>query len=227
MSASPDIMSGEADIRNSRLNQPIIYPSLALLLGALLALISIHLNLWTGWIGGIGLVGWAILAKRGWAIRETFSEFLPNASERVLRLRAIGLGLLTGHLCTALLHPSLDLRLGNGNSLAIDSWTMIAGLLIASLVFRADEKTRDERDEKISAKGMRTGYWTLTALLTILIFMLAPTQAPPSSAWLTPFNTANIIVALIMTSLLANYTVQLLDYASQTRAARSADANDE
>ncbi len=195
----------------------------ALMLGALLALASIKLHFPMGWIGGIGLIAWAILARRKWEKIGRQTGLDPSGPERVLRLRATGTALLLGHLCAALSYPDLDFHVGQGNFLAIDSWTMIAAFIVAGLLYQQDGKLSDERDRAIAFSGTQNGYHTLIASLVVLLLLLG--FLPPNILeQLNYFTVANILVALITLSLFAKFLTQLFGYAKDTQALMALDS---
>jgi|GEM_PF-1484186 len=187
----------------------------ALVAGAMVALSSLHMNFPAGWIGGLALIGMVLLARQRWAKLEATTGLEPGAPERMLRVHAIGTALLFGHLLIAIGYPDIDLHVGNGNYLAIDSWTMILALLITIAISRHDGKVKDERDLAIMARGTKAGFLSLVASLVILAFALA--FLPPSQmAVLSHFMIGNILIAAIVAALLVKYTVQLFDYAKDT-----------
>jgi hypothetical protein len=188
--------------------------------GTALALTSLMLGVPTGWIGAAGLIGWAVAARRRWARQEATSGLEPGAPERILWLRLAGVALVLGHLAAAILLVQGDLRVGHGNSLAIDSWTMVAAIQIAALLFRRDSRERDERHDAIAAHGVRVGYAALIGLLLVLIPWLGLTpeglRAP-----LTDFVLANLLIAVLLTSYAAMLLAQLIAYAKDTRRAEA------
>lgn len=200
--------------------KPLIFVAVAAVAGAALATLSVRLHVPTGWIGGLALIIWAVRSRRKWARARTQTGLEPSGPEQVLRLRAGGTALLLGHLLATLAHPELDLHVGQGNSLAIDSWTMIAALLIAGLLFRQDATVRDERDDAITARGTKFGYLSLIGMLILLLSLLGflPTQILEG---LNYFTLANILVAIILLSITVKYTIQLIGYSQDTEAALS------
>ena len=191
----------------------------AAIAGAILAVLSVRFHLLTGWAGGLALIFWAVQARKKWARIETLTGLEPGGPERVLRLRATGTALLLGHLIAGLCHHDLDLHVGQGNSLAIDSWTMFSALLIAGLLFRRDKNTFDERDEAITERGTKAGYFSLITMLVLLLTLLGflPIKALES---LNYFTLANILVAIILASIVFKHLTELVAYAKDTEAAR-------
>ncbi len=196
----------------------IVFVLTTAFIGAVLAVLSVRLNIATGWVGALALIGWAILARRNWALVQMRTGLEPSGPERVLRLRTAGTALLLGHLIATLAHPELDIHVGQGNSLAIDSWTMLTALVVASFLFRQDATLRDERDNAITARGTKVGYISLISLLIILLTLLGflPVYLLES---LNYFTLANVLVAIILLSISCKYAVELIGYAKDTEAA--------
>lgn len=200
--------------------KPFIFIAVAAVAGAVLAILSVRLHVSTGWIGGLALIVWAVRSRKKWAHARTQTGLEPSGPEQVLRLRAGGTALLLGHLLATLAHPELDLHVGQGNSLAIDSWIMIAALLIAGLLFRQDATVRDERDDAITARGTKSGYLSLIGMLILLLSLLGFLPAQILEG-LNYFTLANILVAIILLSITVKYTIQLIGYSQDTEAALS------
>jgi hypothetical protein len=196
--------------------KPLAYLVAGLAAGALLAVASLTLNLSIGWIGALGLVGWALYARRRWSVLADTTGLEPSPPERMLWLRLSGTALILGHLVAAIVLVGNNLRLGYGNSLATDSWTMAVGYLVAALLFRRDRQQSDERHQTIEASGHRMGYSMSIALLLPLIAWLAFTPRDWRS-FLTDFVIANVLIALLLASYVALLFVQLVGYARDTR----------
>ncbi|MBL4774075.1 MAG: hypothetical protein JKX98_10945 [Alcanivoracaceae bacterium] len=207
-------------------NKLVLVVILTTALGAALAQISIYTHLSTGWIGALIIIVWTFYMRQHWDEKRKTTGLEPGAPERVLRLQVVGTSLLFGHLLTAILHLELDLHIGEGNTLAIDSWTMILALLIAGIVFRNDKKIQDERDVIITAKGMKAGYYALIVQIVILLFYLG-FSSPKLLKPLTPFVLGNLLVALILFSLLIKILVQLISYSHDTSAIVSLEVKSE
>ena len=188
-----------------------LFLAVFLSLGASLAAVGIHFGLPVGWIGAIGLLGWAFSIRKHWLRAEKNTETEPSPPARILWVQCAGYSLLLGHLIMALQLTGDDLRLGNDNTLAIDSWTMIGAALATSFIFGGDSNTKDERDHAIAARGVRISYFTLIILCVGLSFFLA--FAPPTYRLdLTHFVIGNALVALILMSYLAQLVSRLHSY---------------
>jgi hypothetical protein len=195
--------------------KPFAFLAAGLVIGASLAIVSLASHLPTGWMGAIGLIAWAFVAKQRWTSLEATNGLDPGAPERALWMRLAGTALILGHLATAILLAGNDLRVGQGNTLAIDSWTLVVGQMIAALLFRRDSRQQDERHAAIAARGVRVGYTTFIAVLVPGIAWLAFTP-PGARMSLSHFVIANALIALLLVSYAALLFVQLVDYARDT-----------
>jgi len=185
--------------------------------GCGLALLSIFSGLPVGWVGAVGLICWTLIMRKRWLNVAARTGLEPGAPERVLRFHAVGIALLFGHSVSLYAFPEIDFHFGQGNYLAIDSWTMIVGMLIASRIIRPDRKIQDERDAAITARGTRTGYIALIFLFvvfSILLGVLPPRYIPT----LSYFVIGNMQITIILASLLVKFSVQLFAYAKDTNA---------
>jgi len=180
-------------------------------IGASLAAIGFYLGLPAGWIGAIGLLVWAFSIRRLWARVEKESEREPSPPARVLWVQCAGYSLLLGHLISALVLTGDDLRVGNGNTLAFDSWIMIVAAFATNFIFRRNRNIEDERDREISARGVRASYQALVILCIGFSFGLA--FAPPNyRSDLTHFVIGNVLIALVLASYLAQLVSRLSSY---------------
>jgi hypothetical protein len=202
--------------------KPIAFLLPCLAVGAGLALVSLAVGISTGWAGAAALVAWAFIARRRWLQLEATSGLEPGAPERILWLRTAGNALILGHVAASVLLVRDDLRLGHDNTLAIDSWTIALGQLAATLLFRRDEKERDERHAAIAARGVRAGYTVLIVCLVVLLGWLAYAP-PPQRSTLSHFVLANLMLVLILASYGVMLLRQLIDYAIDTRQALAAE----
>lgn len=179
--------------------------------GALLALSSMAAGFPTGWIGALGLVGWALFARRRWAAIEQDTGKEPGPPERALWIQGAGFAVLLGHLIMSLLCVGNALRLGSGNTLAIDSWTMIPAALAIDYLFQRDRNSQDERDRAISAKGIKASYRMLVCQ-TVALALYLPFAAPASETGFTPFLIGNILIISVLASYLVQFIVRLHAY---------------
>ncbi|WP_354323869.1 hypothetical protein [Porphyrobacter sp. MBR-155] len=171
-----------------------------------------------GWIGALALVTWTAWAWRRWATLEKTTGLEPGAPERNVRFYAVGTALLFGHLIATLAYPDIDFHVGHGNYLAIDSWTILATMIVVSFAVSKAGNIRDERDETIIARGTKAGFVSLIAGLVIFSFVMA-FFPPVQGKSLTLFMAGNIQIAIVVASLLIKYATQLIEYAKDTNAA--------
>lgn len=198
--------------------KPLAFLVVTLVIGAALAYAGLEAEVLVGWLGAVALVAWAFVARRRWTRLEESSGLAPDAPERILWLRMAGNSLILGHLVAAILLVGDDLRLGNGNTLAYDSWTIIVGQALAALVFRRDRGEQDERHKEIVARGIRGGYAGLIIAIVLLLGWLAFAPVPVSEG-LGHFTLANVLVALLLASYGVMLLIQLILYAADTRQA--------
>lgn len=203
---------------------PLAFSVLGLIIGAGLAAASFVTGMPNGWVGAAGLILWALAMRRRWARQETDGQD-PGAPERILWLRLAGCVVILGHVVAAIVLVGDGLRLGSGNSLAIDSWTMIAGHQIAAFLFRHHRRQVDERHALIAAGGFRVGHVSLVLLEIVLLPWLV--AAPPDlRASLSHFTLANVQVVFLLLSYAAMLLTQLFAYGRDARDMRDAFADD-
>jgi len=179
--------------------------------GAVLAVVSIQCSFSTGVIGAMCLIAYSKLMKRRWAAPNESLQHEFSHCEQALRIRLAANTLLLGHLATALLHTHVDMRLGQGSSLAIDSWIMIAAALTTEYIFKNDTKIIDERDLEYSANAIAWGYRCLALLVVLFALFLALT--PPNLRTLfSHFLIGNALVAFCLASYCVYVAVRLCAY---------------
>lgn len=168
-----------------------------------------------GWIGAALIVAIAFLVRRRWRQRRLATGDDPGARERQSWHAMAGTGMVCGHLIASLA-TGLDLHLGSGNTLAVDNWTLLAGVGLAWLALRPRLMDRDERDREMANQGARAGFAAMTGLLITLLLTLgfAP---PPVLDQLDPFMLGNVLVVVILLALLARYAAQLVGYWQASR----------
>ncbi len=209
-------MSGITDVmgvlEHSRLIKVIGFLLASIGFGALLAWAGLVTGCAVGWIGALTLIGWALLARRHWQTLYERNGTEPGAPERVTWQRLAGYSLIFGHMAFSYFNPQIDLHVGSGNYLAIDNWALILGLVVSAMLFRADRRERDERDDQISALATLWGYRSLIVLLVILLTFIG--YLPPDlQSIFNHFVIGNLMVGTILLSLITRQAVELLLYA--------------
>ena len=221
MSAIPDLMSGIADFHmrtvHSNFRKIIGFLLCAVSIGVALAWVGIATGLALGWIGALVMIGWAILVRRHWLLLRDRDGSEPGAPERVVWQRFSGYSMVAGHMTFSVLNPQYDLHVGSGNYLAIDNWTLILGVVISAMLFRADSYERDERDDRIDALATLWGYRSLIGLMVALLTFVG-FMPPDSHPLLGHFPLANLMVGTILLSLIVRQATQLLLYAGDSVA---------
>lgn len=168
-----------------------------------------------GALGAAVLLAAAVVSKRSWEKRRRSDLDAPGWREIGAWHSVIGWGVVCGQLAMSLLR-GVDLHLGSGNTLAIDNWTLGAAAVIAWLIIRPRDRTRDERDTEMANLGARTGYWALT--LSLVVASVGMGFAPVAvQERLTPFVIGNILIVLILLGGLAYATAQLVGYWAAAR----------
>lgn len=174
-----------------------------------------------GWIGAGVLLLAAVATRRFWAAKRQAAEGDPGARERQSWHAMVAFGVLVGHMIAALMQ-GVDLHVGQGNTLALDNWTLLAASVVGWFIVRAPRMEWDERDREMAARGAHVGYATLTGLLIVLLLTLgfAP---PPIQDQLPPFVLGNVLVVLILVAALAKHVAQLFGYWVAARPGDEAD----
>jgi hypothetical protein len=205
-------------IRNSYL-KIISFSIIAFLFGAGLAWLCVILSAPVGAIGVAALVGWAILARRRWHSMRKRDGSEPGGPERIVWHRFAGCVLILGHMAYTSLNPQYDLHVGSGNFLAVDNWTLILGMMLSALMFRGDNRIRDERDDRIEAVATRWGYGSLILFLLIMLFAIG-FRPVGMRGGINDFYLANLLMGLIILSVIVRQISQLFGYARDNEVLR-------
>lgn len=194
----------------------IVAISIAFGAGILLAIFSVQMSFPTGWIGGLGLLAWTLISRRRWSQLRDAVGLEPGAPERVVRYYAVGKALILGHLLTAIAYPNETLRVGHGNYLAVDSWTMLGTMLVIYFFVRKVDALEDERDRIFNSRATRTGFHFLIFAVVAFAFFLG-FAFPDWESELTPFLAGNILIAAIVGSFLVKSISLLNEYTKDTK----------
>lgn len=189
--------------------------SLGLGFGGFLAWSWAAWPVWPGAIGGAVLVLSALFVRHRWDRSRATGGDEPGPFERRAWHAMACVAVLAGHLAVSL-GLGLDIRLGQGNTLAVDNWSLVLGAVVAWLVMRPRSMLRDERDREMADRGAHVGFRLLIGLLVVLLLILGFAPVPVTEG-LTPFVLGNVLVLMIELGLLGAYAVQLVGYWAASR----------
>jgi 4-amino-4-deoxy-L-arabinose transferase-like glycosyltransferase len=179
--------------------------------GALLAGGWNPLPVRSGYVGGALLVIAAVVARWYWRSRQVSGDD-PGAAERHAWLCMAGTALICGFVSVVLMTPGSEVHRSVGDTGGLDSWTMLAGGLIAWALIYDRDAVSDERDRAIDAHAQKVGYAALVILLLVFLFALG--FAPkPVMARFTHWLIANTLLQIIMLAALVQCAAQLIGYA--------------
>ncbi len=159
---------------------------------------------------GVGILIAAAFAARAWWAKRAVTGDDPGPPERETWHALVGYSVIAGHMVGGLSQRT-DLHVGAGNTLALDSWLLVAGAVAAYLIVRSRDRTRDERDHVIQNRGNVAGYWSLCGSIVILSLYLAFIP-PPGLDGFTHFFIANLIIGLIVVSEVVKQLTRLIAY---------------
>ena len=177
-----------------------------------------------GLLGALAMVAVAIAARRRW-----FGLNLapPGSPERTLWVVLGSHAVIAGHLVTALaaIGSGMVLHSDAAHALGIDSWTLVAGGIVAWAIAREPAPRHDERDTQISHVGLR---WAHGALVLLLIIGLVPLGFGwgASVRALSHPMIAHLLIVALLVSVLVDAVVRLRAYRLDAAAAQAdADAD--
>lgn len=183
--------------------------------GALLAGGWNPLPLRSGYVGGGLMVAAALVARWYWRSRQVSGDD-PGAAERHAWLCMAGTALICGFVGVVLMTPGSEIHRSVGDTGGLDSWTMLAGGLIAWGLIYDRDAVSDERDRAIDAHAQKVGYAAL--VLFLFVFLLALGFAPkPAMLRFTHWLIANTLLQIIMLAALVQYATQLIGYARSSQ----------
>ncbi|HEX5693030.1 MAG TPA: hypothetical protein VFY00_00225 [Arenimonas sp.] len=165
----------------------------ALLVGGLLA---------TGaavWPVRPGLVGLALMVIVALAVRRRWgllAHAAPGSPERRLWVSLAANAVVAAHLLTALnrIGPTLVMHTPEVHALGQDSWTLVAGAVLAYWIVRDPQPRVDERDDAIAALGVRAAHYGLLLMLGVQILVLGFVR----EGWVSELSRPTIAHALIL-----------------------------
>lgn len=182
-----------------------------------LAALAGRMPLPAGLLGALAMLLIALSVRRRWGL---LAEAAPGTPERQLWVSLAGNGVVAGHLLATLWHigPNLQMHTPRVHALGIDSWTLVAGALIAYLIAREPRPRSDERDAWIAERGLRTGHYALVMILIAQILTLGFVREGWVGELSHPAIAHGLILALLV-SVLADAIARLRLYSLEAAAA--------
>ena len=165
-----------------------------------------------GLIGAGLLIAAALAARLWWERRRKLAGDEPGGPERDAWHALAGYSAIAGFML-GWLSKRVDLHIGPGagGDFGPDSWTLISGSVIAYLIARSSDRTRDERDKAFQARGDIAGYTALAVIIFAFALYLAFVPRPGLDGF-THFYIANCLIALIVVSEVVKQAVRLFHY---------------
>ena len=177
-----------------------------------------------GYAGAAILVAMALAARWHWSQRARIAGDDPSATERRAWLNMAGTSMICAYVILVLLTPGSEVHRATGDTGGYDSWTMLAGAIIAWGLLYVRDARRDERDIAIDAYANKIGYTALVVLLLAFLLMLGFAPRPTMQRF-THWLIANSLLTLIMLAALAQYIAQLICYWRDRQAIAAGGVN--
>lgn len=176
-----------------------------------------------GVVGALLMVGVALAVRRRWGL---LADTAPGSPERMLWVSLAANAVVGAHLLAALyrIGPTLVMHTPVVHALGQDSWTLVAGALLAYGIVRDPAPRADERDGAIAAHGLRASHYSLLLVLAVQILVLGFVQ----EGWVGQLSRPTIAHALILAviaSVLVDAIARLRAYALDTDASEAAEAD--
>lgn len=191
--------------------------ALGLALGLLLAAGAGAWPVRPGLLGALLMAGVALAVRRRWGL---LAGAAPGSPERMLWVSLAANAVVAAHLFAALyrIGPTLVMHTPVVHALGQDSWTLVAGAVLAYWIVRDPEPRSDERDGAIAALGLRAAHYALLAMLVVQILTLGFVR----EGWVAELSRPTIAHALILAiigSALVDAITRLRAYAIDNAAA--------
>lgn len=176
-----------------------------------------------GVLGALLMAGTALAVRRRWGL---LAGAAPGSPERMLWVSLAANAVVAAHLFAALyrIGPTLVMHTPVVHALGRDSWTLVAGAVLAYWIVREPTPRSDERDGAIATLGLRTAHYALLAMLVVQILTLGFVH----DGWVAQLSRPTIAHALILAiigSAMVDAVVRLRAYALDAAAAAAeADA---
>lgn len=144
---------------------------LSFALGATLAWASMLAGYPLGWVGALVMISLATLVRRRWRL---LAHLAPESPKRKLWVCLVGASAVAAHLAVIMIEigPAMQMHTPQMHILGIDSWTLVAGALIAYLLVRDANSRSDERDRLIAHQARGFAWRVQFGFLSALILML-------------------------------------------------------
>lgn len=182
-------------------------------LGAVLGWRAFELPVRAGWLGLVVLVGGALFARRYWSARRRRSGDEPGWPEQEIWHGLAGEALIGGYLITSLSQQGFAFEMHSvaGHTMAVDTWTMVAGAVVSYFILHDGAVRRDERDLAHAALALRAGFAALLIFLIAMILGLG--FGPPELlARLAPALLAHVLIVILVVAFLVQHVTQLVAY---------------
>ncbi|GAB2514761.1 hypothetical protein [Lysobacter humi (ex Lee et al. 2017)] len=188
-------------------------------LGVLLASGAAVWPLRPGLAGALLMVAVAFAVRRRWGV---LAGTAPGSPERMLWVSLVANAVVAAHLFATLyrIGPTLVMHTPVVDALGQDSWTLVAGALLAYWIVRDPSPRSDERDRAIAALGLRAAHYALLAVLAVQILTLGFVHG----GWVAQLSRPTIAHALILAvigSVLVDAIARLHAYAQDAAAAEA------
>ena len=161
----------------------------------------------------------ALVVRRRWGL---LADTAPGSPERMLWVSLAANAVVAGHLLAAMYHigPTLVMHTPVVHALGRDSWTLVAGALLAYWIVRDPAPRADERDRAIASQGLRTAHYGLLLVLVVQILVLGFVH----DGWVNQLSRPTIAHALILAiivSALVDAIARLRAYALEAMASEA------
>ena len=195
----------------------LVVLGVALSLGVLLASGAAEWPLRPGVVGVLLMVSAALAVRRRWGL---LADAAPGSPERMLWVSLAANAVVAAHLLATLyrIGPTLVMHTPVVHALGIDSWTLVAGAIMAYWIVRDPQPRADERDHAIAARGMRAAYYGLLLVLAIQILVLGFVHHGWVSQLSRPTIAHALILAIIVSVIIDGFT-RLRAYAREAAEA--------
>lgn len=160
----------------------------------------------------------ALMIRQRWLRLSGVAEGSP---ERALWVSFISRSVIGGFLLHELqdIGPNFVMHTPRIHAFGIATWTLIGGALLAAWVARDPDPRRDERDTAIAHLGQNVGYWSIFALLVVLILALGFGFSPWVRA-ATHAALAHVLILIVLLADLADLASRLWRYRQDHRLAQ-------